>query len=138
MRDRLLILAGTILFLVLLSYPVWQGLAARTVTSGPELRQAAGQKSCVAPRQQMREAHMELLMQWRDNKVRSGERSFTAADGTIYAVNLTRTCLTQCHGSKDKFCDSCHAYAGVPTPDCWGCHTSPTPLPSAASTGGGR
>jgi hypothetical protein len=33
------------------------------------------------------------------------------------------TCM-QCHTSKKKFCDTCHAYASV-TPYCWDCHLAP-------------
>ena len=133
MRDRLLIYTGLLLFVALVTFPLWQGLAARGSTKGPELKLPAGRKNCVAPIPYMREAHMDLLMKWRDAKVRGQMRRFTANDGTTYNVSLTGTCLTQCHGSREQFCDRCHAYAGVPTPTCWGCHTSP---PAVADAGG--
>lgn len=125
MHDRLLIFCGLFLFTALVTFPVWQGIAMQTSNKGPELKVVEGQKTCVAPREYMRAAHMELLMNWRDTRVREHQRQFTAYDGKVYTISLTKTCLTQCHGSKDKFCDSCHSYAGIPTPSCWNCHTSP-------------
>jgi hypothetical protein len=140
-RDRLLIFSGLFLFVALVTFPVWQGIAAQSSTKEPAVKAAVGQKNCVAPRDRMRVAHMDLLMEWRDGKVRKQQRRYTAYDGKVYDVSLTKTCLTQCHGSKDEFCDRCHAFAGVPAPDCWGCHTSPpaesTAL-AAATAGGGR
>lgn len=141
MRDRLLIISGLLLFLALFTFPVWRGIAAQSSARGPEVKKAGGEKSCVAPRDYMRAAHMELLMEWRDAKVREEQRRYTAYDGKVYAISLTKTCLTQCHGSRKEFCDRCHSYAGVPAPNCWGCHTSPPAAASAmagATAGGAR
>ena len=133
MGDRLLILCGLLLFMSLVTFPVWQGIAVHSSTGEPEVKRPAGEKSCVAPRDYMRKAHVELLMNWRDAKVREHQRRYTAYDGKVYAVSLTGTCLTQCHGSRDKFCDRCHAYAGVSTPSCWNCHTSPSAEPGGSA-----
>ena len=77
-------------------------------------------------------------VEWRDGKVRQGQRSYPAYDGKEYDVNLTGTCLTRCHGGDhEKFCDRCHSFAGVPTIDCWGCHAAP-PTPAVTLTGGKR
>ena len=140
MRDRVLICSGLCLFVALVTFPVWQGVTARSSTREPAVKAAAGAKACVAPRDYMRTAHMELLMNWRDAKVRGSERRYTAYDGKVYAVSLTKTCLQQCHGSKDEFCDKCHAFAGVTMPYCWDCHTSPQAIKTAqaASAGGAR
>lgn len=140
MRDRLLIYGGLFLFLALVTFPVWRGLALRTTTGGPALKAVAGERSCVAPRNYMRVAHMDLLMEWRDAKVRAQRQRYTAYDGRMYRVSLRKTCLTQCHGSKEEFCDRCHAFAGVSAPDCWGCHSSPPADPKevAAGTAGGE
>lgn len=141
MRDRLLIFSGLCLFVALVTFPVWQGISAQTSTEEPAVKRAREGKTCVAPRNFMRVAHMDLLMAWRDGKVREQRRRYTAYDGTVYDVSLTKTCLNQCHGSKADFCDRCHAYAGVPAPDCWGCHTSPpaeSTRTASASAGGGR
>lgn len=137
MRDRLLIFCGLLLFVALVTFPVWQGIAAQTSSKGPDLKAVEGQKSCVAPREYMRAAHMELLTNWRDAKVRDQQRKYTAYDGTVYNINLTKTCLTQCHGGKDKFCDKCHSYAGISVPSCWKCHISPPADSSAKSSAAG-
>ena len=139
MRDRVLIYCGLFLFVALATFPVWHGVAGQTSTREPEVKRA-GEKSCVAPRDYMRQAHMELLMSWRDAKVRGEARRYTARDGKVYAISLTGTCLTQCHGSKDEFCDRCHSYAGVSALNCWGCHASPPPRTrmAAALAGGAR
>lgn len=136
MRDRLLIYAGLGLFVLLIAYPVWHGLSAGTTAAGPDIATAQGKGSCVVQKSEIRAAHMALLMKWRDNKVRNGERVFRNNDGTEYAISLTGTCLARCHGGKrEKFCDRCHSYAGVPAPDCWRCHVSPV-SPVASMTGG--
>jgi hypothetical protein len=122
MRDRLLIFAGLFVFVAIFAFPIWKGIAARTSTQEPELQLPAGQKTCVAPISYMRSAHMQLLIDWRDGKVREHRLHYTAYNGAIYKVDLTSTCLGQCHGSKQKFCDRCHNYVAISTPSCWDCH----------------
>jgi hypothetical protein len=68
----------------------------------------------------MKAKHMELLDQWRDAAVRRSERVYVATDGHHYEISLTGTCL-RCHSDPAKFCDRCHAYAGVDV-FCWDCH----------------
>jgi RNase P subunit RPR2 len=71
----------------------------------------------------MRAAHMKMLIQWREDVVRRGDRRFVAFNGKVYEKSLTRTCLG-CH-NKAGFCDRCHAYSGVSGPYCWNCHSDP-------------
>ena len=137
MSDKVLIYAGLLLFLAVVTFPFWQGIAAHSSMKEPDVRKATG-KSCVAPTRYMREAHMALLMTWRDAKVRGQQRTYTASDGTVYAINLSGTCLTRCHGSKDDFCDRCHTFAGVATPNCWGCHLSPPATKTGMTAATGR
>ena len=122
MRDRLLIFAGLFVFVALFAFPIWKGIAARTSTQEPELQLPAGQRTCVAPTSYMRSAHMQFLIDWREGKVRKHQSSYTAYDGALYKVSLTNTCLGQCHGSKQQFCDRCHNYVAISTPSCWDCH----------------
>ena len=124
MRDRPLILCGLVLFLVLITFPVWYNLAAGTSSRAPELKLPVEEKNCVAPVGYMRRSHMELLTTWRDQAVRQNVRTFKAFDGSTYPMSLTQTCM-KCHASKADFCDRCHGYAGV-TPYCWDCHIDPT------------
>jgi hypothetical protein len=127
MRDRGIILGGLVLFLGLLTFPVWYNLAAGTTSKGPEPKLPIQEKSCVAPLEYMRTSHMDLLVTWRDAAVRRHDRAFTAYDGRHYTISLTQTCM-KCHASKADFCDRCHSFAGV-TPVCWDCHIDPKLIP---------
>lgn len=75
---------------------------------------------CIAPAEEMRRNHMDMLKHQRDKTLRQGVR------GGKVSLN---GCV-ECHASKqtgsviggpDNFCQSCHAYAAVKL-DCWGCH----------------
>jgi len=123
MRDRGLIVGGLVLFLALLTSPVWYALAVGATSKGPEPERPAREKTCVAPLAYMRRSHMELLTAWREQVVRDQARDFVAFDGRRHDKNLTGTCM-KCHTSKADFCDRCHAYAGV-APTCWDCHIDP-------------
>jgi len=83
------------------------------------LAEAAKKGHCVESQQFMKDAHMDLLDDWRDRVVREGERSYER-DGKPVLMSLTRTCL-DCHGSRERFCTECHDYLGV-EPSCWDCH----------------
>lgn len=124
MRDRGLIYAGLVAFLVLITYPFWHNLQAGVTSKGPELRRPEQAKQCVMPLSYMRTSHMDLLADWRENSVRNGVKIFSASDGRTYNVSLTGTCLSQCHVSKEEFCDRCHNYASVSN-YCWDCHVDP-------------
>ncbi len=123
MRDRVWIFAGLLLFLAVFSYPVWYSLTVRATTRPPALVLPAKAKECVAPTEYMRKSHMKLLLDWRDKVVRQDQLKYTAPDGKVYDMSLTRTCLN-CH-DKEGFCDRCHTYAGVSSPYCWDCHVDP-------------
>jgi hypothetical protein len=133
MRDRPLIYAGLILFVALVTYPVWNGVAAHTSAKAPELRKPEG-KTCVAPREYMRAAHMELLIKMREGAVREHQLNYRAYDGKTYKVSLTKTCLGECHGQKEQFCDRCHKFTAVSGPFCWDCHNDIPATPSATMT----
>jgi hypothetical protein len=124
MRDRGAIYTGLLIFLALITFPVWHDLAARTTSRGPQPILPTQEKQCVAPLNYMRKSHMRLLMDWRDTVVRHGAHSFKAFNGKAYTMSLTGTCLTGCHTNKADFCDRCHNYAGVSV-YCWECHVDP-------------
>ena len=124
MRDRVLIFGGLIILVGLFTFPIWQPVAARSSAHGPDLQLPEGVEKCVAPTDYMRSSHMDLLHEWRDDVVRRQQRSFESVDGQVYEMSLTKTCLGQCHTNREEFCDRCHAYAAVPTPNCWDCHQS--------------
>ena len=132
MRDRGAIYTGLVIFLGLVTFPVWHDLAAGTTSRGPNPILPTQEKQCVAPLSVMRTAHMQLLMDWRDEVVRHNLHSFKAFNGKTYSMRLAGTCPSSgCHASKADFCDRCHNYAAVSV-TCWDCHVDP----KLASRGG--
>ena len=123
MREKPWILMGLLVFLFLVTFPVWWNLAAGEKSAAPKPELPTDEKECVAPADYMRVAHMDLLMTWRDQYVRQGDRTFTGPGQRTFARSLTKTCM-KCHTSKEKFCDACHNYAAV-KPYCWDCHVAP-------------
>ncbi len=80
----------------------------------------ANEGKCIAPAEEMRRNHMEMLKHQRNETLREGKRGMPAS---------LNACI-ECHASKstgsvlghdDSFCQSCHAYAAVKL-DCWDCH----------------
>ncbi len=122
MRDRPLIIAGLIGFLGVAMLPLWYDVVHDVRPTAPVLARPAAEKNCVAPVGEMRRSHMTLLLAWRNDVVRNGNRAFVAFNGRRYTKSLTGTCLG-CHGDRARFCDRCHDYAGV-SPGCWSCHAS--------------
>ena len=120
MSERGIIAAGIALFLAGACFPFWRNAVAPPRPL--DLRLPQGQHECVAPVAYMRTSHGDLLEDWRDRVVRSGERVFSAPDGRVRELSLVRTCL-DCH-EKAGFCDRCHQYVAV-EPDCWNCHVDP-------------
>ncbi len=128
MNDKGKILAGLVIFIVVLLFPFWFNLlfgsAEAAKAPEPELTQKAkAAKHCVADTQFMRMDHMQLLDQWRDTVVRQGKREYVSGAGKVYMASLSKTCM-DCHSNKEEFCDRCHNYASV-RPYCWDCHTYP-------------
>jgi [DsrC]-trisulfide reductase subunit J len=124
MHDRGWILAGLLLFLAAITYPVWHAAEVQATSQPPALVLPAHEKECVAPISYMRTSHMKLLLDWRTSVVRDNQRKYVSFDGKVYDINLTGTCM-KCH-EKKGFCDRCHNYAGVGTPYCWNCHVDPS------------
>jgi hypothetical protein len=124
MRDRLWIIAGLVLLVAGVTTPFWSARTApKNLAKLPDLTLPANQKECVAPVSYMRSSHMQLLLSWREDAVRHGQRQYVAFNGKVYDKSLTRTCMG-CH-NKAEFCDRCHAYSGVSQPYCWNCHVQP-------------
>lgn len=122
MRDRGLILLGLVIFLGLITAPIWYNTATGTDSTPPDLQKAEGE-ACIYPTEYMRNNHMDVLMEWRNEVVRKGNRMVTVG-GKTYEMSLSKTCIG-CHTQKEEFCDKCHTYASV-TPYCWECHVDPS------------
>jgi hypothetical protein len=120
------IITGLIVFVALVSFPIWYNLATGKAGYAPELEKAARGEQCVRDSAYMTAHHMDLLNEWRDQVVREGARFETGPGGVQIERSLSNTCL-DCHANKDKFCDRCHDYLGV-QPYCWDCHVVPKEL----------
>jgi hypothetical protein len=123
MHDGGKVIAGIVIFLVVVLFPVWFSVASGGAGSVPEWDPKAKEPECVEEKEYMRIHHMELLDDWRDEVVREAGRTHVSPSGREHDKSLTRTCLG-CHRSKAEFCDRCHDYAGV-EPTCWDCHVVP-------------
>ena len=121
MKDKKKILAGLAVFIAAITFPFWFNMGK--AAPAPELEltaKAKAAKTCVMPTAFMKAEHMQLLDVWRHNVVRNGERAFVNAEGKLFNMSLSNTCL-DCHSNKAQFCDRCHEYASV-RPYCWDCH----------------
>lgn len=123
MHDAGKITAGLVVFLALVTSPVWYQAARGAETGPPDLGSASKGEGCVESGKYMRSLHMDLLNVWRDEAVRDGDRIYVGLGGKEYDKSLSRTCL-DCHTSKEAFCDRCHEYVGA-EPYCWDCHGEP-------------
>ena len=122
MYDAGKIIPGLIVFLGLMTFPLWYNAGA--AYKAPELEKPAAEKGeeCVEPVEWMKAEHMQLLDQWREEVVRNARRTYVNSKGQTYEMSLTNTCL-DCHSNKDKFCDTCHDYTST-RPYCWDCHNT--------------
>ncbi|NOQ47038.1 MAG: cytochrome C [Desulfobulbaceae bacterium] len=121
MYDSDKIIPGLIIFVLFITFPIWYNHGDAGELPKPELPKDS--KKCVQPASEIRATHMQLLNQWRDDVIRTGDRESFELEGKKYQKSLMLTCM-QCHTSKIKFCDTCHDYASV-SPFCWDCHLAP-------------
>jgi hypothetical protein len=124
MNDAGKVIGGLVIFLLIVTSPMWYHLAKGEAPVGPDpaIAPDAG-TTCVAETQYMRAKHMDLLNQWRDDVVRKNHRTYVGLNGEEFDMSLSRTCMG-CHSNKAEFCDRCHDYTGV-KPYCWDCHVEP-------------
>ncbi len=122
MYDGGKIITGLIIFLALVTFPLWYTAASGDASYTPDPETPA-QGNCIESKEYMNAWHMDMLDDWRDAVVRDANRVYVATDGKEHEMSLTMTCMN-CHDDKEKFCDRCHTYLGV-TPYCWDCHVVP-------------
>lgn len=124
MYDGGKIIAGLIIFLGLVTFPFWYN-AAGAAYKTPELKLPPKSKAteCVESKTFMQAEHMQMLDNWRDAVVRTGNRDYVNAKGAHFDMSLQNTCM-KCHETKKDFCDKCHTVAAV-APYCWDCHIAP-------------
>ncbi|MFC2017269.1 sulfate reduction electron transfer complex DsrMKJOP subunit DsrJ [Chloroflexota bacterium] len=123
MSDVAKIIIGLVIFICLITIPIWYALASRSAASVPELEIVTGEERCVESVPYMRTKHMELINDWRQSAVRESDGTYISSYGVEYDMSLTETCL-DCHANKAEFCDRCHDYTGA-KPNCWECHIVP-------------
>lgn len=123
MYDGKKIIPGLLLFLGLVTCPLWYNLASGKVNYVPKPKPPADKKECVESKEFIRTHHKSLLDDWKQSVVREGKRTYVATDHKTYLMSLNRTCMN-CHRDKAEFCDQCHSYVGV-TNKCWDCHVFP-------------
>jgi hypothetical protein len=110
-----------VLVAILLALAALQPIAARAAGRVPQPQfEVDRSTTCVAPPQEIRRTHMELLKHRRDQTVRTGVRGGKTALETCIDCHAGKT-TGSVIGSPDAFCQSCHAYAGVQL-DCFECH----------------
>jgi hypothetical protein len=121
MYDSPKVIAGIIIFLFLITSPIWYNMATGKASYVPQIKIDTNQTQCVESKEYMRENHMDLLDDWRMDVVRGESRTYKASDGKEYEKSLTNTCMS-CHEERTEFCVKCHDYAAVKQPKCWDCH----------------
>jgi hypothetical protein len=126
MYDGKKIIPGLVVFLGLVTAPVWYNAARGKMSYVPKPEIPADKKECVESKTFIRVNHKNLLDDWKTSVVRNGARIYQASNKKTYNMSLTRTCMN-CHKDKTKFCDQCHTYMGV-TNKCWDCHIYPKEL----------
>ena len=126
MYDAGKIITGLIVFLIIITFPIWYNVAKGSATYVPELVYPTDATECVADKDYIRTSHMDMLNTWREDVVRMGKRLYVTPDGRKFEMSLSNTCM-DCHSNKEEFCDKCHDYLGV-EPYCWDCHIEPKEL----------
>ena len=121
MYDSGKIIPGLVIFVALMTFPIWSSLGKAAPAPKPKL--PVHEKKCVEDKAFMRSTHMQLLNEWRDQALRKGNREYINKEGKRFWISLQNTCM-KCHDDKAAFCDKCHTYATV-KPYCWDCHLAP-------------
>ena len=122
MHDAGKVMVGLVIFLAVVTSPVWSHALKGTAVGAPELTIGGESTVCVAETSYMRSLHMDLLNDWRDEAVRDGDRVYVGLGGVEYDKSITGTCLRSCHSNREEFCDQCHQYVGAEV-YCWDCHS---------------
>jgi len=123
MYDAAKIIPALAGFAALVTLPFWYAAVQGKPASRPDPQRPVNETKCVESKEYMKAWHMDLLNNWRDAVVRTGQRVYISSTGQKFEMNLSRGCL-KCHVSREKFCDQCHNYVGADV-YCWDCHEAP-------------
>ncbi len=102
----------------------------------PVIEIEPGTESCVAPPEEMRRTHMDLLSHQRDRTLRLGERGAKVSLNGCISCHASRT-TGSVNATRQDFCETCHAYAAVKL-DCFECHQSKAPARQSADAAGAK
>ncbi len=103
MRDRGIIYAGLAVFLGADDFPALVQPGGRAPRTRDRSLSFLPSKSSVSLRSKyMRNSHMDLLIQWREQAVRQGDKHFTAFNGKSYTIALVGTCLQLPHETRSN------------------------------------
>lgn len=97
--------------------PTFAGEGGRTPQPVIEI---ANPGKCVAPVEEMRRNHMEMLKHQRDRTLRQGIRGEPTSLNACIECHASKT-TGSVLGGKENFCQSCHSYVAVKL-DCFECH----------------
>ena len=122
MYNSKAVILGIIIFVVLFTSPFWASMLGKSYTS-TGIALPKNEKECVENVDFMRDKHMQLLNEWRDEALRKENRTYVASNGKKWTISLQNTCMS-CHVNKAEFCDKCHDSNSV-SPYCWDCHVEP-------------
>ena len=122
MYNAKAVIIGIVIAVVVFTAPFWASFLGQEYTrTGISL--PIEQKACVESTEFMRNKHMQLLNEWRDEALRNENRVYVASNGKNWAISLQNTCL-KCHTDYKGFCNKCHVANSV-DPYCWTCHLIP-------------
>ncbi|MBA4392017.1 MAG: menaquinol oxidoreductase [Desulfobacca sp.] len=128
MYDENKIIPIIIVFVILVTFPLWYNLGKAVAKPDPKIDtpviQQMPEKQCIEPKEAMKTTHMKILDEWRNDVVRADyKRQYTGTNGKVFEKSLQNGCM-KCHSNKTQFCDQCHNYMQV-KPFCWDCHIAP-------------
>jgi DnaJ-class molecular chaperone len=102
-----------------LALPMFNAVHAGEVAK-PAIKIENPGTQCVAPPEEMRRNHMEMLKHQRTLTLRQGIRGAKVSLNGCIECHASKT-NGSVIGSDDNFCQTCHAYTAVKL-DCWDCH----------------
>ncbi len=80
MYNRITIIPGLVIFVIMVTLPVWINGFETGDLPKPDLPEG----QCIAPASEMRDTHMSLLNEWRDDVLRNGNRVTVTVDEKEY------------------------------------------------------
>ena len=90
MYNSKAVILGIIIFVVLFTSPFWASMLGKSYTS-TGIALPKNEKECVENVDFMRDKHMQLLNEWRDEALRNENRTYVASNGKKWTISLQNT-----------------------------------------------